>query len=109
MTTTILESKVTIGGKVFNLINTDMELLVDWDILLSKKDSTAEISIQFNSVYGSFNYKEQKEGYQKKTTISFKSDNTWKVSGFVNDINNGVLIPIISKIDFDTKTIQIYF
>jgi hypothetical protein len=109
MTTKILESKVTISGKVYNVINTDSEISVDWDIALDKKDTSAIIVLKINSVFGNFNYSEQREGYQKKTTINFKSDDTWKVNASIRELNDYVILPIISKIDLDTKTIQIYF
>ena len=109
MVTKILDAKITINGKSYNVINTSTDIFVDWDVEMEKTNSSVNIKIQVKSVKGSFEYSDIKESYKKNTNISFSSNDTWKITTNIKDVNDIVLIPLIARIDLDTKTIQIYF
>lgn len=109
MVTKVLDAKVTINGKSYNVINTSTDIWIDWDIELQKSNASVSIKVQVNSVKGSFEYSDVKETYKKSTNISFSSNETWKITTIIKDINDILLMPLIAKIDLDTKTTQIYF
>lgn len=109
MITKVLDSIITINGKTLNILNTSSEIVVDWDVEIEKKEATAHIVFLVKSVKGNFEYSENKSTYKKNTSISFVTDDSWKITNKINDVADIILIPIIAKIDLDNKNIQIQF
>lgn len=108
MITKLLEAEAIINNTTIQIINTEMNILVDYDV---KKHYS------LNSIYGEFSYITQKPNYQKKTIIKFniKNDYTWSTiltsdkPSFISQEELNNIIPEFASINFDTKTIKINF
>ena len=108
MITRLLEAEAIINNTTISIINTEMNILVDYDI---------NKIYQLNSIYGEFSYNTQKPNYQKKTIIKFniKNDYTWSTiittdkPTFITQEVLDNIIPEFASINFDTKTIKINF
>jgi hypothetical protein len=108
MITKILEAEATINGSVYKIINTDMDLSVEWDISVDKKDTRAEINVIFKRLIGSFSYQNHLNGYKKKTTITFSVDQSCFSINAPSKLLK-VVEPLIAYINLDLKEIIISF
>jgi len=108
MITRLLEAEAIINNTTIQIINTEMNILVDYDI---------NKIYALNSIYGEFSYNTQKPNYQKKTIIKFNiiNDYTWSTiltsdkPTFITQEVLDNIIPVFASINFDTKTIKINF
>jgi hypothetical protein len=107
MITKLLEATAIINNKTINIINTQMDIYVDWDIEIIKKESSAIIKCIFKEVKGHFEYVSKNEAYKKIVSIEFKSDSNTKISHIPSLAEN--LEPVSAVINLDLKTIQIKF
>jgi hypothetical protein len=107
MITKLLEATAIINNKTINIINTQMDIYVDWDIEIIKKESSAIIKCIFKEVKGNFEYVSKNEAYKKVISIEFKSDKDFKITHIPYLAEN--LEPISAVINLDLKTIQIKF
>lgn len=108
MITKILEAEATINGKVYKIINTDMDLSVEWDISVDKKDTRAEINLIYKRLIGSFSYQTNPIGYKKKTTITFSGDQSCFLITATSKLSK-IVEPLIAYINLDLKEIIISF
>lgn len=106
MTTRILDAEIVLKEKKLPLVNTGLLIHIDWDIVLEKKENTAEIQIKYLEVYGDLEWLSQKDGYKQKTSINFRTDENWKIQN-ENNLTPFVVHPFYAKIDFDKKEIKI--
>ena len=110
-----LEAQITINDKLVPLINSDMNIDIDWDISITQKDNGVLLNIICNSVKGYFQYVEKKETYKKETRISFESNNSWSISHKKDDymmqgiINSNLIEPYLIEVNLDTKKVVIKF
>jgi hypothetical protein len=109
MITRLLEAKAIIGEKTIPIINTQMEIFVDWDIAIRKYDENAELLIDYKIIYGDFIITEQKSNCTKSTKTTFMTDKSWKINSFFQSKLPYIIEPLIAKINFDTKQIDISF
>ena len=72
MITKLLEAKAIINQKTIVIINTEMDISVEYDF---NKDN-----LDVKSVFGEFSYSSKAINFDKKTTIKFNTDNTWNFS-----------------------------
>jgi hypothetical protein len=107
MITKLLEAKAIINNKTIHIINTQMDIYVDWDIEITRKESSALIKYIFKEVKGHFEYVHKNESYKKIVTIEFKSDSDYKITQITNLAEN--IEPLSAVINLDLKTIQIKF
>lgn len=111
MTSKFLEAKAIINQKSMDIVNTQMDISVDYTCKLS--DGYLYLSI--DKIYGNFTYKQDAESYKKNIVISFSTDNTWDISTpeNVHLIKNGVNLysiePESTLIDFDKKKVSVKF
>lgn len=109
MKTKILEANVILKNKNFSLINTSMDIQIDWDVLLVKEEYKVKLVFVCDSVYGKFSYKETFKNYSKESIYSFNTatDNQkWDISFAMEELN--LIQPERIIIDFDTEKIKIF-
>lgn len=87
-----------------------MDISIDWDVELIKNETSAKLNYVYNFVCGTLSWEEKKDCYKKIITISFHTDNTWKISKdiLIKLTEEDVPSPVGAKINFDEKTIKIY-
>jgi hypothetical protein len=81
-----------------SLVNTAIDIEVDWDASLVSKNNIAELQISVNSIKGAYSYTEHKSGYEKITTIKF----------YTNCVTFP-LSPASAEINVYSKTLKLYF
>lgn len=108
MLTKILEATATLNNKKINIINTEMQIMCDWDIELHRNSNSVDVSIIVHKVHGSFSWSDKHENYKKEVNISFDTNKEWKMSG-QHYASNLRIEPISTIIDFDKKSIVVLF
>ena len=115
MITKLLEATATIKDKNYQIMNTMMDISIEWDIELTKTETSASLTYKYLKVIGGFTWDEKKESYKRTVTITFQTDNTWKITKDVFQPTDNyqkqvkdVPSPVGAKINFDEKTIKIY-
>ena len=88
-----------------------MEILIDWDIEINKKEDSATIKYIYKSVSGNFTIEEQSELYKKSTTYKICIDGTWEISTIpiFDGSNSENISPTSCIINFDNKSAKIKF
>jgi hypothetical protein len=110
-----LEAQITLNDKVVPIINTQMDIDIDWDIATIEKDNGIVITILCNSIKGYFQYIEKRDSYKKETRISFESNESWVINhekddSFISQMTNSMLIePYLVIVNLDTKKVVIKF
>jgi hypothetical protein len=113
MTSKFLEAKVIINKKSFDLLNTQMDIFVDYKSVISE-EKYIKLNFSIDKVYGYFSYRNDTDLYKKETTINFNTDSSWetKLSDNINfsklaNTNDYVLLPESVVLDFDKKLVTI--
>jgi hypothetical protein len=105
MLTSLFEIAVYINNKQLNVLNTQMNISVIWDIELEKKENSASLKYIFESVYGNFTIEDVKDSYKKTSTYTFKTNEEWIIQHVPYPSDN--ISPTSAVINFDDKTIKI--
>lgn len=116
MTSKFLEAKVIINKKSFDLLNTQMDILVDYTSIISE-EKYVKLNFIIDKVYGYFSYRNDTEFYKKETNINFHTDSSWETKISDNNItfskmahtNDYVLLPESVVLDFDKKLVIVNF
>lgn len=108
METRIIELSVILNTKQFNILNTDMDILVNWDIDIKKTEKEAKISYSIISMRGTFGIHSESELYDRKSTYKFKTDSSWSYSTIPPNFTD-VVYPSSAVLNFDNKTVNIKF
>ena len=91
-----------------SIVNTAMDIEVDWDCTLVKNDYQAEVDIKINSVSGNFSSQNKVDTIETTTMVKFTTDDSWKL---IYD-KNGTTLPLFPSsalINLSLKTIKIRF
>jgi hypothetical protein len=91
-----------------SLVNTAIDIEVDWDASLVSKNNIAELQISVNSIKGAYSYTEHKSGYEKITTIKFYTNSDWKIDIDTKSVTFP-LSPASAEINVYSKTLKLYF
>jgi hypothetical protein len=91
-----------------SLVNTAIDIEVDWDASLVSKNNIAELQISVNSIKGAYSYTEHKSGYEKTTTIKFYNTSDWKIDIDTKSVTFP-LSPASAEINVYSKTLKLYF
>jgi hypothetical protein len=91
-----------------SLINTAIDIEVDWDVSLVTKEKIADIDILIKNIKGTYSYSEHRSGYEKITTIKFSTNSDWKIQVDTKSVTFP-LSPASAEIDVYSKTIKLYF
>jgi len=108
MTSKLLELSVLYKQKKLNIVNTEMDMFVDWEVEVVKAEKVAQLLINC-IIYGSFAWTERNDDYKKETKITVKTDDSWKINVMADSFNLSLIVPETAFIDFDTKKITITF
>lgn len=125
MITKILEATCSIRKAEIEIINTEMDIYVEWDIGVNKSEYLAEIQIIPKQVKGSFTYKHNYVDYKVAHKVTFTATtDKWKIlcditkenklakdrrsGGFVK-FKDIIFQPETIHIDFDNLNINITF
>jgi hypothetical protein len=108
MQTKILEATATLNNKKINIINTQMDIMCDWDIELHRNSASVDVNIIVHQVAGNFMWADKQENYTKEVSISFETTKEWKLSG-QHYASNLRIEPISTIIDFDKKSVVVLF
>jgi len=106
MISKILDAEITLKERILPVLNSEMDIKVEWEVVLKKNDGYAEVEIQYLSVSGWFNWVDKTENYTKKNTIEFCTTKQWKLIP-VNSLLSVKIEPIMAEINFDKKEIKI--
>ena len=71
MQTKILEATATLNNKKISIINTQMDIMCDWDVELHRNSASVDVNIIVHEVSGNFMLEDRKENYKKEVNISF--------------------------------------
>ena len=113
MISKILDAEITLKERILPVLNSEMDIKVEWEVVLKKNDENAEFEIQYLSVSGWFNWIDKTENYTKKNTIEFCTTKQWKlipvtpIAIFTNSLVSVKIEPIMAEINFDKKEIKI--
>lgn len=91
-----------------SLLNTALDIDVDWDVDIVKKENVAELEISIKSIKGSYSYSEHRSGYEKITTIKFSTNSDWNIQVDIKNVTFP-LSPASAEINVYSKTIKLYF
>ena len=108
MQTKILEATATLNNKKISIINTQMDIMCDWDVELHRNSASVDVNIIVHEVSGNFMLEDRKENYKKEVNISFVTTKEWKLSG-QHYASNLKIEPISTIIDFDKKSVVVLF
>lgn len=109
MITKILEATCSIRKAEIEIINTEMDIYVEWDVDIDKKEYQAQLQIIPKEVKGSFTYKHNYVDYKVAHKVTFTAT-TDKWNFIVNLSNIAQMIqPETIHIDFDNLNINITF
>ena len=106
MITKVLEAKVILKDKEIGLINTLMDIELDWDAEIKKSDNIAEVIIKANKISGWFSWETKYDNYtiENKVKFSFKPENI-----IVSEVSLHPISPESVVINLDTKNVKIWF
>lgn len=90
---------VYINGKSINILHSQMEVYIDWDLSIEKHIDYAEIKYLFYRAEGIF--------YAITSEYKFSTDENWKF--FHIPFCADYIIPTSAIINFDDKTVKIKF
>jgi len=109
LNTKLLELTVYINRKKLEIVNTNIDVNIEWDVDLEKKLDSAILTYSFEQVYGSFKVNHITEDlYTKESTYKFTATNKrWLFSHVPFQTDN--ISPTGIIINFDEKTINIKF
>lgn len=108
MKTRILELTVFINGKKMDILNTQSEIIVDWEVDIKPvNESSIRLSFVFNSISGWFSYITENELYTKACTYKLKAGFDWTYTSVPHA--SDVISPTSAIINFDEKTVNIKF
>jgi hypothetical protein len=105
--TKLLDLTVYIKGTPLPVINSEMDVYVDWDLQINKNPDSASLLYSFTGIDGRFNVHESKELYQKTSEYKFRADETWKYAHVPYCADS--ISPTSAIINFDDKTVKIKF
>ena len=105
--TKLIDLTAYIKGTPLPIINSEMDVTVDWDLSVEKKSDSATIIYTFESISGKFIVHESKELFEKTIEYKFSSDETWKFSHVPYSTDS--ISPTSAIINFDDKTVKIKF
>ena len=107
MITKLIDAEFILNDKKLPIVNSEIKILVNWDINLEKMDEFFNLKIDYFNVSGSLNWVEVKDNFRKKNTIEFSTDKNWKIVQENNIYLGDKICPISAKINFDKKEIRI--
>jgi len=105
--TRILELTIYINGTQVNIINSDINVFVHWDVEILRKEDSASLKYTFHSIYGNFETNIKNELFSKKSTYKFQTDESWSYSHI--PYATDTISPTSAVINFDDKSIKIKF
>ena len=112
MTSKLLELSVLYKQKKRQVINTEMDMFIEWEVEVVKSEKVAQLVINCIKIYGSFAWTDRNDDYKKETKITLKTDESWKTNVMSDSSvlhNFNMIEPETAFIDFDTKKITITF
>lgn len=108
MRSKLLDAVFFKNDNAISIVNTAMDIEVDWDCSLVKSNSQAEIDISINCVKGNFSYQNRLDSVETTTIVKFKTDDTWRLTHDKKEITLPVF-PSSAIINLSLKTIKISF
>jgi hypothetical protein len=102
----LLEAIVIIGDKEIKVLNTEMTIMVKWEMNLKKGIDSYTMQVSVYEVFGDFGWKQQSDNYTLTKKYEFKSDSSWSYEVLANAITFP-LSPTFAIINFDKKQIKI--
>lgn len=110
MKSQILEASIIINGKRREIINSEMQLFLEWDIKIDKKTDSVSINLIMENIKGFLEFTEVKEYYKKRNIIEFSSNSNWSINyQITREVDYEKVEPLFAQIDFDEKKIKIEF
>jgi hypothetical protein len=111
MKSQLLEATVIINEKRYIIINTAMEIFIEWKIDLIQGKDFYKINFDVQRVNGKFSYDVPNLNYQKTITIKFNTDSDWKFSITNMEIKYPELSlqPYSAEINLDNKITRLTF
>lgn len=108
MKTQILECDIIVNTKKISIINSEMNIVLDWDVELEKTEDSVSVKTILTNLKGFVSFITQNPNYKKNTRIDFSTDSSWILkSKFPADLQK--IEPVYSLIDFDEKRVTIEY
>jgi len=112
----ILEATCCIRKAEIEIINTEMDIFVEWDVAIDKREYQAQLQIIPKEVKGSFTYKHNYVDYKVAHKVTFAAmPDKWKIQCLHSNIAKfgiatyQMMQPETIHIDFDNLKINITF
>lgn len=109
MKTQILECEIIINSKKITIINSEMNIELEWDLELEKNKDNASLNIVFKNIKGNVSFSANYDNYKKNTKIDFSSDSSWTILSKDEMVNFRRIEPTSSVINFDEKRVIIEY
>jgi len=107
MISQLLELSIIRNGNQLKILNTDMELYIDWDLSIKKNQDTANVFFILNSLKGKFEICTTNELYKKNSEYIIDINNTWKITALKKP--DFEYYPESAIINFDEKSVIINY
>ena len=110
MKSQILEAAIIINGKRREIINSEMQIFLEWEVEIGKKTDSISFNIIMQNLKGFLEFTDIKDCYKKRNIIEFSSNSNWQINyQITREIDYQKVEPLFAQIDFDEKKIKIEF
>jgi len=110
MKSQILEVAIIINGKRREIINSEMQIHLEWEAEIVKKTDSFSLNLIMKELKGFLEFTDIKDYYKKRNIIEFSSNSNWSINyQITREIDYLKVEPLFAQIDFDEKKIKIEF
>lgn len=107
----IIDADIYINGKKVPVLNTDLEINLEWSINFAQKSNSVDIEIKVIGISGYFHITDIKEAYKKETKYTINQLLDWHSETILTSINlrNKSISPEHITLDFDKRQMRVKF
>jgi len=109
MKTQILDCDIIVNARKINIINSEMNIDIEWDIETEKTNENVSVKPIVKSLKGFVSFTTTQPSYKKVTKMEFTTDLSWTINSKTETINLPEIQPMYSLIDFDEKRVIISY
>jgi hypothetical protein len=111
MKSKLLETTIILKEKKCELINTMMDIYVDWQLLLIEDENLAKIELNIKKIFGEFTHINTFFHPKKEQKINFETNTDWQIQCLIENTekNQITYYPISAILDFDKLSATIIF
>lgn len=117
MRSKLLDAEILIKNTSLFIPNTEFDISVDWSLSISEFQDYAEVKVDCERIFGTFSYKEAKDGYKRRVEVDFECSKDWvitpidrgKLTAWLDTKKDQRIYPTHAVLDFDNKSAKLCF